>query len=60
MLPKSKILTQSPLLTDFHQVAKVRPEVPVVKLPTLMYWLLAAESSSWLLETTAPFIRVAS
>ena len=59
-LLESNILVQSPLLVDIHQVAKVRPVVPVVKLSMLMYWLLAAESSSWLFETVAPFIRVAS
>ena len=58
--PKSKIRAQLLLLSDLHQVAKVRPAVPVVKESMLMYWLLAAESCSWLLETAAPFSRVAS
>ena len=45
-LPKSIIRAQPPLLSDFHQVAKVRPAVPVVKALMLTYWLLADESRS--------------
>ena len=36
-LPKSKILAQVSLLSDLHQVAKVRPASPVVKGSMLMY-----------------------
>jgi hypothetical protein len=42
-------------LSDFHQVANVRPAVPVVKESILTYWLFVASSPNWLLETAAPF-----
>jgi hypothetical protein len=59
-VPKSNKLVQLPLLSDLHQVANVRPPSPVVNESMLIYWLLTAESTNWLLETTAPFCRVAS
>jgi hypothetical protein len=36
-LLESNILAQSPLLVDFHQRAKVRPVLPVVKALIFMY-----------------------
>jgi hypothetical protein len=59
-LPKSNILAHEPLFVDFHQQANVRPAVPVIKVLMLIYWLCAAESDSWLLDTAAPFCSVAS
>ena len=59
-LPTSNILAHEPLFVDFHQLEKVRPAVPVVKVLMLIYWLLEAESDSWLLDTAAPFWSVAS
>ena len=37
--PKSNILAHEPLFVDFHQLANVRPAVPVVKVLMLIYWL---------------------
>jgi hypothetical protein len=59
-LPKSMMRDQDPLLSDLHQVAKVRPVVPVVKELIFMYWLLVLERTSWLLLTVAPFSKDAS